>query len=324
MNDNSPLPAHMGGSFAVSPDFAGWRLDQALARLLPEHSRTRLSAWIREGHVQVDGVVCRPSDRLIEGQTIAVHAPAPVSVVPLRPEAIDLAVVYEDDALLVIDKPPGLVVHPGAGNPAGTLQNALLHHAPALATVPRAGLVHRLDKDTSGLMVVAKTLVSHTHLVAELQARRIRREYDAIVIGPLIAGGTVDAPLGRHTRDRLRIAVRESGRPAVTHYRVTERYAHHTRLALRLETGRTHQIRVHMAHLGYPVLGDPLYAGRPRLPAGVDPALAAFLRGFRRQALHATRLGLTHPDDGRPLSWELPPPADMQTLIAQLRQGMPT
>lgn len=321
MNDIRPLADSFGDAFAVSPELAGQRLDQILAQLLPDHSRTRLSAWIREGHVQVDGASCRPSDRLLEGQAIAVHAPAPAPVVPLRPEAIALTVVYEDDALLVIDKPPGLVAHPGAGNPAGTLQNALLHHDPALVNVPRAGLVHRLDKDTSGLMVVAKTLVSHTHLVAELQARRIHREYDAVVVGRLIAGGTVDAPLGRHARDRLRIAVREDGRPSVTRYRVRERYAHHSRLELRLETGRTHQIRVHMAHLGHPVLGDPLYAGRLRLPAGIDEALAATLRDFRRQALHATRLGLAHPEDGRPMLWESPPPPDMQALIASLQRG---
>ena len=307
-------------AFHVPAERAGRRLDQILAERFADHSRSRLVDWIKGGCVQVDGRPCKPSDRLQSGQHITVRFPAPTPAIPLQPEVIALAVVHEDDDLLIIDKPPGLVVHPGAGNPGGTLQNALLHHAPALVHLPRAGLVHRLDKDTSGLMVVAKTLTSHTRLVSALQAREIRREYDAVVIGALLAGGTVDAPLGRHPRDRLRIAVREGGRNSVTHYRVSERYAHHTRLTLRLETGRTHQIRVHMAHLGYPVLGDPLYAGRLRLPAGIDPALTDVLRGFKRQALHATRLGLIHPGDGSERVWERPPPPDMQALIAALRQ----
>lgn len=305
----------------VAPAWAGWRLDQVLAQQFSAHSRSRLATWIRDGHVQVDGAPGRPSDRLREGQRIALRMPAPVPAVPLRPEPLALTIVHEDEELLVLDKPPGLVVHPGAGNASGTLQNALLHHLPALAHLPRAGLVHRLDKDTSGLMVVAKTLTSHTGLVSALQARQIRREYDAVVVGTPVAGGTVDAPLGRHPRDRLRIAVREGGRVSVTHYRIAERYAHHTRLALRLETGRTHQIRVHMAHLGHPVLGDPLYAGRSRLPAGIDPALADTLRGFKRQALHAARLGLVHPREGREMRWEVPPPADMQAVIDALRRG---
>ncbi len=305
----------------VTPAWAGQRLDQILAQQFSAHSRSRLTRWIRDGHVRVDGAPARPSDRLREGQLIALCMPDPAPVVPLRPEPLALTVVHEDEALLILDKPPGLVVHPGAGNPSGTLQNALLHHLPALAHLPRAGLVHRLDKDTSGLMVVAKTLSSHTRLVSALQAREIRREYDAVVIGTPVAGGAVDAPLGRHPRDRLRITVREGGRASVTHYRIAERYAHHTRLALRLETGRTHQIRVHMAHLGYPVLGDPLYAGRLRLPAGIDPELAETLRRFRRQALHAARLGLVHPSEGREMHWEVPPPADMQALIETLRRG---
>ncbi len=315
-----PDPCEGAVTFSVTVDGTGRRLDQILAERFADHSRSRLVDWIKGGCVQVDGRPCRPAERLREGQRITVRIPAPAPAIPLQPEPIGLDIVHEDDELLIIDKPPGLVVHPGAGNPAGTLQNALLHHAPALVHLPRAGLVHRLDKDTSGLMVVAKTLTSHTRLVSALQAREIRREYDAVVIGALLAGGTVDAPLGRHPRDRLRIAVREGGRDSLTHYRVSERYPHHTRLRLRLETGRTHQIRVHMAHLGHPVLGDPLYAGRLRLPAGIDPALADILRGFRRQALHATRLGLVHPGNGSERVWERPPPADLQALIAALRQ----
>jgi 23S rRNA pseudouridine1911/1915/1917 synthase len=315
----APLSCEETVVFSVTAAWAGRRLDQILAERFTDHSRSRLVDWIKGGSVQVDGRPGKPSDRLQSGQRIDVQVPAPSPVIPLQPELIALDIIHEDDDLLVIDKPPGLVVHPGAGNPAGTLQNALLHHAPALVNLPRAGLVHRLDKDTSGLMVVAKTLTSHTRLVSALQAREIRREYDAVVIGALLAGGTVDAPLGRHPRDRLRIAVRDGGRDAVTHYRVSERYAHHTRLALRLETGRTHQIRVHLAHLGHPVLGDPLYAGRLRLPAGIDPVLADVLRGFKRQALHATRLGLVHPGDGFERVWERPPPADMQALITALR-----
>jgi len=315
----APLSCEETVVFSVTAASAGRRLDQILAERFPEHSRSRLVDWIKGDCVQVDGRPCRPAERLRDGVQITVHVPTPIPVIPLQPEPIALDIVHEDDDLLIIDKPPGLVVHPGAGNAVGTLQNALLHHAPALVHLPRAGLVHRLDKDTSGLMVVAKTLTSHTRLVAALQAREIRREYDAVVIGALLAGGTVDAPLGRHPRDRLRVAVRDGGRESVTHYRLSERYAHHTRLTLRLETGRTHQIRVHMAHLGYPVLGDPLYAGRLRLPAGIDPALAAVLRGFKRQALHATRLGLVHPGDGSERVWERPPPADMQALITALR-----
>jgi 23S rRNA pseudouridine1911/1915/1917 synthase len=219
----------------------------------------------------------------------------------------------------VINKPPGLVVHPAAGNPDGTLQNALLHHDPALAALPRAGIVHRLDKDTSGLMMVARNLVAHKRLVAALQAREIRREYLAVVCTVLTAGGEVEAPIGRHPVDRKRMAVVAGGKPARTHYRVVERYRAHTLLRLRLETGRTHQIRVHMAHIHCPVVGDPVYGGRPRLPRGAGEALRTVLQNFRRQALHAERLALVHPGSGEPVSWEAPVPPDMQALIETLR-----
>jgi 23S rRNA pseudouridine1911/1915/1917 synthase len=228
--------------------------------------------------------------------------------------------VFEDDDLLVINKPPGLVVHPAAGNPDGTLLNALLHHAPDLAALPRAGIVHRLDKDTSGLMMVARNLAAHTRLVADLQARDIRREYLAVVNTVLTAGGEVDAPIGRHPVDRKRMAVVSGGKPAVTHYRVVERYRAHTLVRLRLETGRTHQIRVHMAHIHCPVTGDPVYGGRLRQPRGAGELLRTVLQGFRRQALHAERLAFRHPGSGEPVSWEAPVPPDMQELIEALRE----
>ena len=230
-----------------------------------------------------------------------------------------LEILYEDSALIVLNKPPGLVVHPGAGNREGTLVNALLHHAPELANVPRAGVVHRLDKDTSGLLVVARTLAAHTHLVAQLQARTVKREYFAIVAGVMTAGGTIEAPVGRHPSERTRMAVVVGGREAVTHYRVLERFRGHTYVRVNLETGRTHQIRVHMAHLHYPLVGDPTYGGRLRLPADSSSTLREALRHFKRQALHAGVLGLIHPESGAALQWDAPLPADMQQLLEALR-----
>jgi 23S rRNA pseudouridine1911/1915/1917 synthase len=231
--------------------------------------------------------------------------------------------VFRDRSLLVIDKPAGLVVHPGAGNARHTLQNALLALDPNLALVPRAGLVHRLDKDTSGLLLVARTPEAHTALIAALAARAIGREYLAVCTGVMTAGGTVDAPIGRHRSQRTRMAVRADGRPAVTHYRVVRRFRAHTLVRVTLETGRTHQIRVHLAHIGFPLVGDPLYGGRRRIPAGCTPALAAALRGFPRQALHAARLALSHPLTGRELQWEAPLPQDMQRLLAALEADRP-
>ncbi len=235
-----------------------------------------------------------------------------------RPQDIPLNIVYEDEHLIVIDKPSGLVVHPAAGNPDGTLQNALLHHCPGLDCLPRSGIVHRLDKDTTGLLVVAKTLKAHKSLVDQLQCRRVHREYRALVTGSLVAGGTVDAPVGRHPTQRTRMAVVSDGRPAVTHYQVLDRFPAHTLLAVRLETGRTHQIRVHMSHLRHPLVGDPLYAGRPRLPKGASAALTAALQGFPRQALHAIRLGFDHPETGEPVSWATPMAADLARLLELL------
>jgi 23S rRNA pseudouridine1911/1915/1917 synthase len=301
----------------VPATLSGRRLDQALAALFPDFSRSRLKTWIQAGRVTVDGLPRRPRDPVITGERICLRPEADARV-EARAEPIPLDIVFEDESLLVIDKPAGLVVHPGAGNPGGTLQNALLHHRPELRNLPRAGLVHRLDKDTTGLMVVAASEAAHTALVRAMEAREIRREYEAISLGVMTAGGTVDAPIGRHPVDRLRMAVRDTGRTARTHYRVMDRYRAHTRVLCRLDTGRTHQIRVHMAHIRYPLVGDPVYGGRLAIPRGASAELAETLRGFRRQALHARRLALAHPATGNELTWESPLPADLAGLVAAL------
>jgi 23S rRNA pseudouridine1911/1915/1917 synthase len=296
---------------------AGQRLDQVLADLFPDYSRSRLQQWIRAGAVRVDGAQRKGKERVLGGERVVIAAELEEDTgVVAQDIALDL--VYEDQDLLVIDKPAGLVVHPAAGNPDGTLQNALLHYDPALATVPRAGIVHRLDKDTSGLLVVARNLTAHQALVAQLQARSVRREYLAVVWGLLIAGGTVDAPVGRHATDRKRMAVTSFGKPAITHYRIEARYRAHTLVRVNLETGRTHQIRVHMAHIRHPLLGDPVYGGRPRVPAGISAAARAAVQAFTRQALHATRLSLRHPRGGEIMEWHSPLPEDMVALIGAL------
>lgn len=303
----------------VPLELAGQRLDQALAALLSDYSRARLTQWVKEGRVQVDGRHCKPKEKVVGGERIVLEA----LVEPdqrHQPEAIPLEIVYEDAALIVLNKPAGLVAHPAAGNPAGTMLNALLHHAPELAQVPRAGIVHRLDKETSGLLVVARTLEAQNALVQQLQARAFTREYDCVVVGEMTGGGVVDAPIGRHPVDRKRQAIVASGKPAVTHYRVAERFRAHTRLTVQLETGRTHQIRVHMAHIHHPIVGDPVYGGRLRIPAGCSEALREMLQHFRRQALHARRLGFVHPASGETLEWSVEAPADMQALIAVLRE----
>jgi 23S rRNA pseudouridine1911/1915/1917 synthase len=304
-------------SLVLPADAAGLRLDQALARALPQYSRARLQGWIEAGAVRVDGRQLRAKDKVLGGEQIEVAArlEADERVVP---EAQPLAVVHQDRALFVINKPAGMVVHPGAGNLRHTLQNALLALDPKLALVPRAGLVHRLDKDTSGLLVVARTPEAHARLVAALAEREIERTYLAICLGVMTGGGTVDAPIGRHRSQRTRMSVRSDGREAVTHYRIAQRYRAHTLVRVQLETGRTHQIRVHLAHIGYPIIGDPVYGGRRRLPAGCSPALSAALSAFPRQALHAARLALAHPMTGRALEWEAPIPEDMARLIAAL------
>jgi 23S rRNA pseudouridine1911/1915/1917 synthase len=305
----------------LPPDLAGLRLDQALARLLPQYSRSRLQGWIDAGAVQVDGRQLRGRDKVVGGEKVRIEA----RVEPeghVTAEEIPLDVVFEDRALLVINKPAGLVVHPGAGNAAHTLQNALLAFDPKLAVVPRAGIVHRLDKDTSGLLVVARTPEVHTALVAAISEREVERHYIALCMGVMTAGGTVDEPIGRHRSQRTRMAVRSDGRAAVTHYRVMKRFRAHTLVRAELETGRTHQIRVHLSHIGYPIVGDPEYGGRRRLPAGASPELVSALEGFRRQALHAARLKLEHPVSGKEMEWEAPVPGDMAGLIGILERDL--
>lgn len=313
MNDHIELdievPAHL----------AGHRLDQAAAELIPDYSRARLQSWIKGGQLTVNGGVARPKDKLFGGEILCLRA-------ELEPQGewcaqdIGLSPVYEDDSLLVLNKPAGLVVHPAAGNPDGTLLNGLLYHCPALENIPRAGIVHRLDKDTSGLMVVAKTLPAQNSLVAQLKERSVSRRYDAIAQGIITGGGTVDAPIGRHRQNRLKMAVLDfGGKEAITHYRVQERFRAHTLVQCQLETGRTHQIRVHMAHIRHPLVGDPLYGGRPKLPRDAGRELIGALQSFPRQALHAAELALLHPRSGEEMRWSAPMPADMLQLLALLR-----
>jgi 23S rRNA pseudouridine1911/1915/1917 synthase len=299
----------------VPHDCAGLRIDQTLARLLPEHSRTRLRQWMEAGFVTIAGVVPAPRDRVHGGERLSVRIPAATPIVEDAAEPIALPIVDEDDAILVLDKPAGLVVHPGAGNRSGTLLNALLHHAPALGTLPRAGIVHRLDKDTSGLMVVAKTLQAQTHLVRQLQARSVARHYLALVSGDLVRSVVVDAPIGRHPVLRTSMAVVASGRPARTHVDVVARHTATTLVRCRLETGRTHQIRVHLASIGHPLVGDPVYGGRNR-------KLPEALRNFPRQALHAEHLSLVHPVSHRQRAWSSPLPADFAALLAVVDASM--
>jgi len=303
----------------VASESGGQRLDQVAAQLFPDFSRSRLQGWIKDGCLTVDGRTVRPRDRVYGGEKLELEAEREIQGA-WEPEAIELDVVYEDDALIVINKPAGLVVHPAAGHQDGTLLNALLHHAPALAKVPRAGIVHRLDKDTTGLMVVAKTLEAQTDLVAQLQARTVTREYEAVVVGVMTAGGKVDQPIARHGTSRQKMAVMVGGKQAVSHYRVISRFRAHTHVRVKLETGRTHQIRVHMSYIHFPLIGDQTYGGRMRIPAGATRELIEILREFPRQALHARRLQLQHPVDGRTMTWEVPLPEDMLHLIALLHE----
>jgi len=286
-------------------------LDQALAKLLPEFSRSRLALWVRSGRATVDGHTALPRHKVRGGEVIEIAPEPDAAAAAHRPEDIPLDVVFEDDTLLVVNKPAGLVVHPGSGNWRGTLLNALLQRVPGLAGVPRAGIVHRLDKDTSGLLVVAKTLPAQASLVRQLQARTVAREYLAVAHGRIARDGRIEAPIGRHPVRRTKMVVVARGRPAVTHYRVLERHAGASVLRCRLETGRTHQIRVHLAALGHPLVGDPVYGGRTNIP-------------FPRQALHAERLELVHPRTGMAMRWHADPPADMQELISTLRRGTRT
>ena len=304
---------------ATVPDtHAGRRFDAVLAELFPDYSRSRLSAWIKSGDALLDGHVARPRDPVRGGEVLTLNVVLDVQT-HAEPEDIALDVLYEDEHVIVVNKPAGLVVHPGAGNPTGTLVNALLHRDPSMNALPRAGIVHRLDKDTSGVMVVARTLPAHTALVEQLSSREVHRQYLAVVVGALVSGGTANLAIERHPRDRIRMAVREDGRDAVTHYRLRERFRAHTLLECRLETGRTHQIRVHMSHLKHPIIGDPIYGGPLKLPKGATAELIETLRGFKRQALHAETLEFVHPVSGEPVRCTAPVPADMLHLLAELR-----
>lgn len=294
----------------------GLRLDQALQQLLPDYSRSRLQTWIKEKRVTLDGQCVAPKQAVWGGGKVRVEPELHPSETPYAAEEIALDIVYEDDALLVVNKPAGLVVHPGSGNWQGTMLNALLHHAPQLACIPRAGIVHRLDKDTSGLLVVAKTLTSQTDLVRQLQARSVKRDYLAVVQGLLAHDGKVEAPLGRHPSQRVKMAIVHNGKPAVTHYTVLEQFDRHTLIRCSLETGRTHQIRVHMQSIGHPLAGDPVYGGRP---LSLPPLLSDAVKTLGRQALHAERLGLIHPVSGEAMEWQADLPQDMADLLKVLR-----
>ena len=295
---------------------AGLRLDQALQQLLPDYSRSRLQTWIKDKRVTLDGECVAPKQAVWGGGKVRVEPELHPSETPYAAEEIALDIVYEDDALLVVNKPAGLVVHPGSGNWQGTMLNALLHHAPQLACIPRAGIVHRLDKDTSGLLVVAKTLTAQTDLVRQLQARSVKRDYLAVVQGLVARDGKVDAPLGRHPSQRVKMAIVHNGKPAVTHYTVLEQYQRHSLIRCSLETGRTHQIRVHMLSIGHPLVADPVYGGRP---LNTPPLLQETIKNLGRQALHAERLGLIHPVSGEAMEWWADLPEDMAALLEVLR-----
>ncbi|MEE8388313.1 MAG: 23S rRNA pseudouridine(1911/1915/1917) synthase RluD [Acidiferrobacterales bacterium] len=295
------------------------RLDRLLAQLFPDFSRSQLQQWIKSGQVKVNDNKARPRDPMSGGEAVLIEVPMAADAEwEAQPMALDI--LFEDEEILVLNKPAGLVVHPGAGNPDSTLLNALLSHAPQLRSLPRAGIVHRLDKDTSGLMVITKTERARLNLIEQLSTRELHRQYKTIVMGVMISGGTVDEPIGRHRRDRKRMAIVERGKPAVSHYRVAARYRAHTLVTVKLESGRTHQIRVHMAYIHFPVVGDPVYGGRLKLPKNCSETLKNSLRSFLRQALHACRLGLKHPVTGEDISWQCEMPSDMLSLIKALEQ----
>ncbi len=303
---------------AIVPDHLhSQRLDKVAAELFPDFSRSRIQSWIKAGQLTVNGQQCKPREHLKGGETLTIEAELEPEI-HASPEEIPIDIVYEDDSLLVINKPAGLVVHPAVGNRSGTLLNALLHHQPSLENLPRCGIVHRIDKDTTGLLVIAKTLQAHHHLVRQLQKKTMGREYQAVVIGELTGGSKVEAKIGRHPNQRVKMAVTEHGKPAVTHYRLLKRFRGHTHIKLMLETGRTHQIRVHMAYVGYPLVGDPTYGGRPRLPKGASQELIEAVSQFRRQALHAFSLTLEHPVTGETMSWQAKLPEDFQQLLQAL------
>ncbi|WP_432471140.1 23S rRNA pseudouridine(1911/1915/1917) synthase RluD [Amphritea sp. HPY] len=310
-------------SATVPDELIGKRLDQAVAELFPEYSRSRLQVWIKDGSLTVDGKTRRMRDKLMGGELISVNAELDV-IDSFKAVEMPLDIVFEDDHIMIINKPAGLVVHPAAGHWDDTLLNGLLHYNPDIAQVPRAGIVHRLDMDTTGLMVVAKTIQAQTELVAQLQDRSMGREYEAVVNGVMTGGGTVDEPMGRHSRNRQKMAVVGLGKEAVTHYRVLQKFRAHTHIRLKLETGRTHQIRVHMSHINYPLVGDQMYGGRFRLPKGISRELQLMLKNMQRQALHAKRLEIFHPETGEQMAWEVDLPDDMVQLLDQLKQDAET
>ena len=304
----------------IPEEFNGMRLDQALAKMFPEFSRGQLTKWIKAGDVSVNQNQLRPRDSVSGSEQVIISTILERQDDTWTAEPISLDIIHEDEDVIILNKPAGMVVHPGAGNQQGTLVNALLAHAPQLANIPRAGIVHRIDKATTGLLMVAKTLQAHNSLVSQLQARTVVREYQAIAVGVMTAGGTVDAPLGRHHIDRKRMAVSSTGKPAVTHYRVEQRFRAHTYIRCKLETGRTHQIRVHMAHILHPLLGDPVYGGRFKIPKGMSESCRETIQGFRRQALHAGLLGFKHPGTGEDVSWQVDLPEDMQNILHTLAE----
>jgi len=303
----------------VPAELSGQRLDQALARMFPEYSRSRLKSWLLQGFITVDEQAMRPRDAVTGGENVRLQ-PQPETSVTSAPEALELDIIFADEDCLVVNKPAGLVVHPGTGNPHGTLMNGLLHRVPELDQLPRAGIVHRLDKDTSGLLVVAKTLQAHTALVRALAAREIARHYIAVCGGVLTGGGSINEPIGRHPVDRLKMSVQRDGKAAVTHYRVIQRFAAHTSISVQLETGRTHQIRVHFAHRRHSLVGDQTYGGRLAMPAGASDKLRETLRQFRRQALHAEKLAFAHPRSGENIDLQVAPPADFADLLSALAE----
>ena len=299
----------------------GMRLDQTASELFSEFSRSRLQNWIKKGDLLVDGKIFRSKDKLHGGELLTINALLKSEVV-WQAEPINLDIIFEDDCLIILNKPAGLVVHPAAGNYTGTLLNGILHHAPLNEQIPRAGIVHRLDKDTTGVLVIAKTLQAHNSLVKQFQSRSITREYQAISQGSMIGGGTVNKPIGRHPKVRTKMAVvSEGGKDAITHFKIIEKFENHTFMKVKLETGRTHQIRVHMAHIGYPLVGDSVYGGRLKIPKATTLRLKDILRGFRRQALHSSVLGLTHPISDQYMQWEVPLPADLLNLLKLLKSA---
>ncbi len=315
------MTKHIHLTATIPDEFQGVRLDSALAKLFPDYSRAKLQSWLKQGNVLINGNMKRGREKCVGGENIVISTEL-AETIAWQAENIKLDIVHEDDALIVVNKPPNLVVHPAHGNPAGTLVNALLHHHPELNLIPRAGIVHRLDKDTSGILVIAKTLATHTYLVSQIQRRLVKREYDAVVAGVMTAGGSIDQPIGRHPQQRKKMAINPEGKPAITHYRVKQKFRAHTWVRLQLETGRTHQIRVHLASIYYPIVGDQTYGGRLKLPAGASEALIMELRSFKRQALHASTLGLTHPQTQAWCEWSVALPPDMQHLIDVLTQAL--